>query len=236
MDSLLTWLRSIDQLYLWLNLLSLAGPLLLSFDKKVAFYKLWPHLFIGILVGAAVFIPWDSWFTSIGVWSFNYQYLIGIQWLNLPLEEWLFFLVIPYCTVFIYECWRCYSTPRMGVRTADIVTSVLVLLSVLLSVRYYDRWYTVITFSVLAVLLPVSRTLLGARFLGLAYLGWLVSLVPFFLVNGVLTAVPVVRYNDAENIGIRLGSIPFEDGFYGFVLYLIVLSVLEIRRKLPEIR
>ena len=227
MAALLAWLRGVEHLYLWLDLLSLAGPLALSFDRKVAYWRLWRPWALGVLVGASVFLAWDVWFTAAGYWSFNPDYLVGVGAAGLPLEEWLFFLVIPYATVFIYECWRCYPTPRMGPRTARAVTLGLALGSVVLLVLYLDRWYTAVTFGLLLPMLALAWRLHGLRFLGLAYVGWLVSLVPFFVVNGILTAVPVVRYNDAENIGFRLGTIPVEDPFYGFLLYLIVLTVLE---------
>lgn len=234
MEGLLTYLRSIEHLYLWLNVLSLAGPLALSFDGKVAFWRLWRYLIPGILVGAAVFLLWDALFTARGIWSFADTYLLGPRLFGLPLEEWVFFLVIPYATVFVYECWRCYPTPRMGTRTATRVTWVLVGFCVAMGLLYADRWYPLITFGLLGPMLLLSHRLLGPRFLGLAYQGWLVSLVPFLLVNGILTAVPVVMYNDAENMGIRLGTIPFEDAFYGFLLYLIVLTVMEWLRRLPD--
>lgn len=236
MEGLLTWLRSVDHLYLWLDGLSLLGPLILSFDKRVAYYKTWRYLLPGIAVGALVFIPWDALFTAAGIWSFNDDYLIGIRLWHLPLEEWLFFLVIPYATVFIYECWRCYPTPRMGLNTARVVSYLLLGLSLGLAVVFLNRWYTAVTFGLLAPLLLLSWRLMGLRFLGLAYVAWLVSLVPFALVNGILTAVPVVSYNDAENVGFRFGTIPFEDAFYGFLLYLIVLTVMEQLRKLSVFR
>jgi lycopene cyclase domain-containing protein len=95
-------------LYAWLMIGSLAGPLLLSFDKKVGFYKWWPALFAGILVNGFFFILWDSWFTSEGIWSFNPSYVAPQRWLLLPIEEWSFFVVIPYCSVFIYACCKAY--------------------------------------------------------------------------------------------------------------------------------
>ncbi len=47
-----------------------------------------------------------------------------------------------------------------------------------------------------------------------------ICLIPFLLVNGLLTALPVVLYNDSENIGLRIYTIPAEDVFYGMLLVL----------------
>ena len=62
---------------------SLAGPLALSFDKKVAFYKNWKYLFPAMVIPALLYIAWDIYFTSKGVWSFNDRYITGIKLVNL---------------------------------------------------------------------------------------------------------------------------------------------------------
>jgi lycopene cyclase domain-containing protein len=46
-------------------------------------------------------------------------------------------------------------------------------------------------------------------------------------VNGFLTAIPVVLYNDEENVGIRLYSIPLEDVFYGMLLLFMNIVIYE---------
>ena len=83
---------------------SIAGPLLLSFDKKVAYYRKWKYLFPALLFPALFFLVWDELKTRAGVWSFNDAYIIGVKLFSLPLEEVLFFFVVPFCCVFIYEC------------------------------------------------------------------------------------------------------------------------------------
>ena len=60
--------------------------------------------------------------------------------------------------------------------------------------------------------------------MGRFYLAYLVSLIPFYIVNGILTGIPVVIYNDLQNSGIRIGTIPFEDHFYS--LAMILMNVL----------
>jgi lycopene cyclase domain-containing protein len=58
-----------------------------------------------------------------------------------------------------------------------------------------------------------------------------VLLIPFFIVNGILTGTglqqPVVWYNNNQNLGIRLLTIPIEDVFYGFELILINVFLYE---------
>ena len=73
------------------------------------------------------------------------------------------------------------------------------------------------------------------RLLKQFYLTFLVMLIPFFLVNGILTGTgiesEVVWYDNAQNLGIRLGTIPIEDVVYAFSLILLNLLLFEMFRK-----
>ena len=51
----------------------------------------------------AVFLAGDLVATRRGDWSFTARYLLGPRLLGLPVEEWLFFLVVPVCAVLTYE-------------------------------------------------------------------------------------------------------------------------------------
>ena len=92
-----------DSLYLWVNLGAIFFPFILSFNKLGHFYKRWKAVFISIAIMAAFIISWDVLFTIWGVWGFNEEYLLGPSILHLPLEEWLFFLCIPYAFMFLYD-------------------------------------------------------------------------------------------------------------------------------------
>jgi lycopene cyclase domain-containing protein len=59
---------------------------------------------LAILPVAAVFIAWDWYATVAGHWGFDYEQTIGIIGpFGLPLEEYLFFLVIPLAAIWTLE-------------------------------------------------------------------------------------------------------------------------------------
>ena len=72
------------------------------------------------------------------------------------------------------------------------------------------------------------------------YRAYIVSQIPFFIVNGLLTSLPVVMYNDSENLGIRITTIPIDDTIYSFLLLLMTISLMEFFRKkqltIPSLR
>jgi lycopene cyclase domain-containing protein len=216
--------------YLALDLFTLGATLALSFDKKVAFYKQWPYLFPGILVGMLVFIPWDIAFTLQGFWGFNPVYLTGYSLWHLPIEEWLFFIAVPYASVFIYACIEAYFGDPMKRFQSHIWWFWIGISALCLGVGF-SAWYPLATFTLLIALLLVHRWFWGTQFMGKLGLMWLVHLLPFFTINGVLTALPIVWYNDNENLGIRLGTVPLEDAFYSLLLLLIVFATMFVLKQ-----
>ncbi len=206
-------------LYVFLLLVSMAIPLMRSFETRIGFYRKWPALFAGIVVMMLVFIPWDIVFTARGIWSFNQRYVLGLYLFGLPLEEWLFFIVIPYCIVFTHEVLRYFFPRFVFPRAALGLTIALGVFFILVAVFNTGRIYTLVVMTLtgtLALLQPLLRT--HKTWLSHFFLTYLVILIPFFLVNGVLTGMftemPVVRYNDIENLGIRIFTIPAEDSVY----------------------
>ena len=91
-----------NYLYLLLDLGSLSIPFLYSFHPKLKFYQYWKFLFLAIPITMLVFIPWDIIFTQKGFWGFNDAYFLDTRIAGLPIEEWLFFICIPYACVFTH--------------------------------------------------------------------------------------------------------------------------------------
>jgi lycopene cyclase domain-containing protein len=209
---------------------SLAGPLALSFDKKVAFYKSWKYLFPAMILPALLYIVWDFYFTAKGVWSFNEACITGIKLYNLPIEEVLFFFVVPYCCMFIYECIRSYFPRTQNIFWADKLLVLLAVALFITGIIHYNKYYTGWTFifsSAFIIALHFINKKVKIFNAGLFVASYAVMLIPFLIVNGFLTAVPVVLYNDAENLGFRIYTIPFEDTFYGMLLVLMNVVIYE---------
>ena len=210
--------------YVLLNLVVLAFPLMLSFDKKVAFYKQWPAAFSSIALVAVVFGVWDVWMTAQGVWSFNPEYAGALKFLGLPPGEWLFFICVPYACIFILACVRGYvkdkefNFPRwIWLAWAGVFLAA--------SLLFTGKTYTFMVFLSVALALSaaawlVPNTMKSRNF----WLAMLITYLPFIIANGVLTGRPVVLYDDTLNLGIRIGTIPIEDFFFSYSMLLLALG------------
>jgi lycopene cyclase domain-containing protein len=218
-------------LYLSLDLAVLLFPFLASFYKKAPFFKKWKYLGIALIVTSIFFIVWDEIFTREKVWGFNEKYLLGIYLGSLPLEEILFFICIPYASVFTYFVLNHTIEKDHLFPHQELISSVLIILLLIAGIYNIDKWYTGITFIVLALFLAYQMLKIKPRYMGRFYFAFVVLLVPFLVVNGILTGSfideSVVWYNDNHNLGMRIGTIPLEDFFYAFLLILMNVAIIE---------
>ncbi len=226
--------------YLWVNFGTIIIPFLFSFHPKLQFHKQWKYYLPAMVLAGLVFIAWDVLFTQMGVWGFNKDYITGIHLVNLPLEEVLFFVCIPYACVFTYHCLSLFfklSWPPQIERIVCIGSAIVLIIIGLLSM---PRAYTSTTFISLGVLILLARFVFTISWFSKLTSVYAVLLIPFFIVNGILTGTgleePVVWYNNAENLAIRLGTIPVEDIFYGYeLIFLNVLFYEYFKRRFSKV-
>jgi lycopene cyclase domain-containing protein len=207
--------------YGYILLFSFLGPLALSFDKKVAYYKRVRHLIVPIILVSGLFLIWDQWFTEKGVWGFNMAHTAHIFLGKLPLEEILFFVVVPYNCMFIFEVIGVYFQPKNKALLNRVFFGTFLLLGLTLLIQQPTGWYT-LSAVLLAILLSITLLIYNPTWLSQFVISFLVCLLPFLVVNGLLTGaattLPVVWYNPAEFSGWRIITIPAEDLFYNFDL------------------
>ncbi len=215
-------------LYFYILLFALSYPLAQSFEHRISYYKKWKKLFVGIAIMMAIFVPWDVWFTHKGVWWFNEDYTSGLRIFLLPIEEWLFFVIIPFACFFIYEVLHYFIKKDHLANFARPFLTLFSLVLIVFSILNSDLLYPFVTFLSTGVL-GLITAYFNPKWLGRFLLTYFVSLVPFLLVNGILTGSliqhPVVNYNPEEVLGIRVLTIPIEDSVYNLMMLLIVMWV-----------
>jgi len=216
-------------LYLILILGSVLSVIAFSFNPKHPYHKYWSGVLLSSFYVAVPFIIWDVIFTKKGIWGFNSDYLTGLKLINLPIEEVAFFFAIPFASVFIYFSVIYFFKPSKNKAFFNNFTLILALVLLAVGLVHLGRYYTFITFTGIGfVLLYFWYKKVN---LSLYYLSYLIVLIPFFIVNGILTGMitpkPVVWYNDNHNLGIRLGTVPFDDIFYGMLLIFPIIYLVE---------
>jgi len=218
--------------YLFLDAITIAAPFLLSFDKKIHFCRKWKWLFPSMLITSFLYIIWDIWFTKTEVWIFNHRFLVGIDLFSLPLEEYLFFIVVPYACLFIYECLVGYfpNIPLYGKWYNLIMAG----FSTVITLLNYNHIYTLVTFGLISMtlwyMIYYNRNFIE-RIQNHLLPAWIISIFPMLYVNGVLTSKPVLIYNNLENLGFRVGTIPMEDFFYNYLYMLWMVIIYEKLRS-----
>jgi lycopene cyclase domain-containing protein len=93
--------------YLLILLGCLLGTLPLELCLGARVYAQWRRLAVALLPAVLVFGGWDVAAIAAGWWHYDQRYLIGVTLPGrLPLEELLFFVVIPVCAVLTLEAVR----------------------------------------------------------------------------------------------------------------------------------
>jgi lycopene cyclase domain-containing protein len=62
-----------------------------------------------VLIAALPFIIWDIYATAIGHWQFNPQYTLPHKFAGLPIEEYVFFLIIPQNCLLVWVAMKHYT-------------------------------------------------------------------------------------------------------------------------------
>jgi len=198
-----------------------------SFDKRLQFNKHFGAFLKASVLVAIPFIAWDVWFTAKGVWWFNINYTMGLNIAGLPLEEWLFFIFIPFSCIFTYYSIDKFFKMEWLSGFNNLIVFVTVIVCSVTALLYYDKIYTLIT-SLSAILTVVYLHFIAkADWISKASLVFTILMLGFLPVNGILTGTgldtPIVNYNPDDFLGIRILTIPIEDSVYGYTQFLLVL-------------
>jgi lycopene cyclase domain-containing protein len=230
--------------YMLVNLGCLIVPFLFSFHPKLQFHKQWKAFLQGTLAMMALFIPWDIFFTAQGIWGFNSKYTCGLFLFGLPIEEWLFFICIPYACVFTYHCFGILMRKEPDSKLWNGIAWLLIIACFTIAIVYHHHWYTCASHALCGLLLFYHVFWRHSPYLPRFLFMYTIILIPFILSNGVLTGIDfwnysfinkdvhairemIVWYDNSHNLGIRIFSVPVDDISYGLTMLLLVVTVFE---------
>jgi lycopene cyclase domain-containing protein len=203
-------------------LFSVIFPIFWSFEPKLRFVKFWIFTVLPIFLVSIPFIAWDIYFTKIKVWGFNPSYHLGILFFGLPLEEILFFILVPFCCLFIFHSVVFLNWRILNIFLIKCLNYTILIISILGFVLYFNKNYTAFVTAGVAMIIIFNLIYQSFTFLSYFYTAFGLVLIPFLIVNGILTGVitpePIVWYNNQENIHVQFFTIPLEDFGYNFIL------------------
>ena len=230
--------------YILVNLGCFIVPFLFSFHPKLLFYRQWKAFLLGTISMMAIFIPWDVFFTAQGIWGFNTMYTSGIFIGNLPLEEWLFFICIPYACTFTYQCIKVLVSEVPASRFFQGLAWLFAIGSLVIAAAFYGRWYTFTAHLLCGLFLLLHLLVFKSNYLSRFMFVFVMILLPFIVSNGILTGVDfwnyefintnpeairekIVWYDNSHNLGLRLYTMPADDIAYGLTMLLVTVTVFE---------
>lgn len=224
--------------YLLINILVVAIPFVFSFERKVRFYRKLPSVAVSLLIVGTVYIVWDAVAASRGDWAFNPDHVMAIRFFGLPVEEILFFITVPYACIFIYETLRSIFHDRV-LKIPDIVFVILPVPFIIAALSVPGQSYTQTVSLFTAAFFIISLWLYPALLRSTIF--WIciaITFVPFFIVNYMLTSIPIVTYGADAFSGIRITTIPLEDFFYSFSMlaFHILVYRLVLNRWQPHLQ
>ena len=221
--------------YLLINFFAVIICFIASFDRRIQFYKHFGTFLFSSTMVAIPFIAWDVWFTDSDVWWFNTDYTLGVIIAGLPIEEWLFFYCIPFACVFTYYCLDKFYDLSWTHVFNNVIVFVTTIVCVVSALLYYDKIYTLMTALITLVTIVYLHFIVKKEWLGQASFVFMLLMVGFFAVNGVLTgtgiASPIVNYNPEHFLDIRILTIPIEDAVYGYSQFMLNIYFFNLFRK-----
>lgn len=198
-----------------------------SFDRRIRFDRYFGAFIKSSFLVAIPFLVWDVWFTKKGIWWFNTAYTLGIKIAGLPLEEVLFFICIPFSCIFTYYVIDKFYKFQWIEAFNNLIVFASVVVSSVIALLHYDKAYTFLTAIALLCTLLFLHFIARANWIGQASVIFIILMLGFFPVNGILTGTglesPIVNYNPDHFLGIRIATIPVEDAVYGYTQFLMVL-------------
>jgi lycopene cyclase domain-containing protein len=90
--------------YMAMLIFTVCGSFWLEIVFKTSVLRRWKRVLVSVLPVALIFVIWDAYAIAQGHWFFNPERTLGIYGpFNIPLEEYLFFIIVPMAAILTIE-------------------------------------------------------------------------------------------------------------------------------------
>jgi lycopene cyclase domain-containing protein len=213
--------------YLIFNIIVLSGPLIFGAMRPFYFLDRVKYTLLPILIPAIFFLIWDSIVTK-SHWQFNPKYVLGITIFNLPIEEILFFISVPFACLFTWEMIIRRTNEKEFMWIPKIRPYLYLLIPIGIWFFISGKHYTGLATAFLGLAVLLDQLLEANIILQRRFYFYLLLVLLFTLIfNGYLTWRPVVTYGVNYQLDFRIFTIPIEDFIYGTALIFMNTSIYQ---------
>jgi lycopene cyclase domain-containing protein len=213
--------------YLIFNIIIISGPLFLFFWRRDNIIR--PSikpLVISIFWVFIFFVIWDQLVVNY-FWFFNSKYILGLFLLNLPVEEVLFFITVPFSCLFLWVNYKKLFKEKNISNFSSYLMFFTFILAVLL--LFYGKIYSSSVLLVFFAVIILDLFLKSHFFLKKSFIFFIFLITNglTFIFNLYLTARPIVIYSELVKTNINIVTIPVEDFIFGMALVSLAVIIYE---------
>lgn len=186
------------------------------------------YILPSVLITAALLILCEMRFVIFGLKNYNPDFLSGVVIQKLALEGWLYYLIMPFSGImifeFVYHKWENLTNSKVFI----VVSLLLLVLFALISWFFKEKTYTFFIFFLLLVYF--GYTIFRNRFMHLLfvfYLTFILFIIPCLIMDFFITGLPIVSYDIQYTLGIQIYRIPVENFGMYFLMLLMAVTIYE---------
>ena len=183
-------------------------------DRRVVSVDKLKSIVLPCIIVTFVFAEVAVFLTGLKAWSFNEVYLVGASYRGLPLEAYLLIFSFSFAGLGVYNYLN-QRFPKNDLQKYTLTFSNLMMGICIAFIFFgYTKWYTVITFAFLLLLLFGVEYINKIRFMYRFYRAFVAMLIPFYIIYVILCNLPIITYDTAQNVRFSIFKIPFENHFF----------------------
>lgn len=218
-------------LFLCLDIFLFLAPWSFCLDAKAFKLKQLNKAVVPALVTGIIFSAITVVFSIFGIWSFNPEFSVGVFFRGVPLEFYLFCFAFSFLGINVYQYVNA-RFPKNDLQKFSLTMSNLMLgLCIAFSFFGYTRWYTMVTFVLLFILLFYIEYVNKLRFMYRFYRAFVLCLLPFYICYGIFSKLPIIRYAAHQTLKFNIADIPLESHFYVMSMLLFGVYLFEFFGK-----